>query len=80
MFYRLEMFQCSSEQEEMVLVIYEIADNVESHDPDSEKEVTDAARRPEAQHTGTFLKFARPTENLIPLCSNSVFRDVSVCF
>ncbi|KAB5518542.1 hypothetical protein PHYPO_G00167250 [Pangasianodon hypophthalmus] len=46
------MFQCSSEQDEMTLVIYEIADNVEGHDPDTEKEDADAERRLEAHHTG----------------------------
>ncbi|MCJ8749242.1 hypothetical protein PDJAM_G00174130, partial [Pangasius djambal] len=46
------MFQCSSEQDEMALVIYEIADNVEGHDHDTEKEDADAERRLEAQHTG----------------------------
>ncbi|XP_053086703.1 C-type lectin domain family 17, member A-like [Pangasianodon hypophthalmus] len=38
----------------MTLVIYEIADNVEGHDPDTEKEDTDAERRLEAHHTGCF--------------------------
>ncbi|XP_053086704.1 CD209 antigen-like protein E [Pangasianodon hypophthalmus] len=46
------MIVCSSKQDEMTLVIYEIADNVEGHDPDTEKEDADAERRLEAHHTG----------------------------
>ncbi|XP_053335399.1 C-type lectin domain family 4 member M-like [Clarias gariepinus] len=51
------MFQCSSEQDEMVVVLYEIADDVEGHDPDTED--TDAVRRPETQHTGGNTAWSR---------------------
>ncbi|XP_053335470.1 CD209 antigen-like protein E [Clarias gariepinus] len=51
------MFQCSSEQDEMVVVLYEIADDVEGHDPDTED--TEAVKRPETQHTGGDTAWSR---------------------
>ncbi|KAG7313947.1 hypothetical protein KOW79_022443 [Hemibagrus wyckioides] len=46
------MLQHFSEQEDMVTVIYEIADTVRGHDPDTEKEKSDTERRAGEQHTG----------------------------
>ncbi|XP_053533490.1 C-type lectin domain family 4 member M [Ictalurus punctatus] len=53
------MFLCSSEQEDMVAVIYEIVDNVEGHDPDTQDEDADAVRRLEVQHTGGDTAWSR---------------------
>ncbi|XP_053533499.1 C-type lectin domain family 17, member A isoform X2 [Ictalurus punctatus] len=53
------MFLCSSEQEDMVVVIYEIVDNVEGHDPDTQDEDADAVRRLEVQHTGGDTAWSR---------------------
>ncbi|KAK3522939.1 hypothetical protein QTP86_009710 [Hemibagrus guttatus] len=49
---KLKMLQHSSERVEMVVDIYETADTVRGHDPDTEKENSDAERRLEEQHTG----------------------------
>ncbi|XP_053335459.1 C-type lectin domain family 4 member C-like [Clarias gariepinus] len=59
------MFWCSHEQDEMVKVIYKIADNDESHDPDTEEE--DAETRLEAQHTGGDTAWSR-WYRLIAVC------------
>ncbi|KAK3522938.1 hypothetical protein QTP86_009712 [Hemibagrus guttatus] len=46
------MLQHSSERVEMVVDIYETADTVRGHDPDTDKENSDAKRRLEEQHAG----------------------------
>ncbi|XP_053474892.1 C-type lectin domain family 4 member F-like [Ictalurus furcatus] len=53
------MFRRSSEQEDMVAVIYETVDNVEGHDPDTQDEDADAVRRLEVQHTGGDTAWSR---------------------
>ncbi|KAF4071632.1 hypothetical protein AMELA_G00275580, partial [Ameiurus melas] len=53
------MFWRSSEQEDMVVVIYEIADNVEGHDLDTQDEDADAVRCLEVQHTGGDTAWSR---------------------
>lgn len=47
------MFQCDSEQEEMVEVIYRIAETDEGHDLHPEEEDDAAVRCLRAENTGT---------------------------
>ncbi|XP_053335471.1 C-type lectin domain family 4 member M-like [Clarias gariepinus] len=53
------MLQSSSERVEMVVEIYESADGVRGHDPDTEKESAGAERRLEAQRTGGDTAWSR---------------------
>ncbi|KAM9449841.1 uncharacterized protein Hap1MRO34_022302 [Clarias gariepinus] len=62
------MFQCSSEQDEMLKVLYKIADDVEGHDPDTEEEDADAETRPGAQHTVEFNTTGGRCYRVIAVC------------